>query len=306
MLCYVGEMIAVVDLARPSSSTSPRCTLLLAVALVFGPRGRSIRRRMTALGPMLVPRELLPRAIAWNSLAGQFAVDLRPGDRRRAGRRRRRRWPSPSPFALYLAALVATCPSARGVTRPVTSGGSRLAMVREGLVYVWTNKVVFGAISLDLARCSWAARPRCCRPSRATCCMSGPSGFGILRSATAIGAASVALYLARRPIRSARRPEACSSASRVFGLGNDRLRPLADALALGGGAGGARRGGHALGVRAPDAGAAGHARPDARARRRRSPPSSSRPPTSSASSAAASWRVSSGRSARWSSAASAR
>ena len=42
-------------------------------------------------------------------------------------------------------------PLIRGRTRPAVQAGSRLELVKEGLAYVYQNKVVLGAISLDLA-----------------------------------------------------------------------------------------------------------------------------------------------------------
>ena len=38
----------------------------------------------------------------------------------------------------------------RANTRPISQPGGRIEQIREGLTYVWTNKIIFGAISLDL------------------------------------------------------------------------------------------------------------------------------------------------------------
>ena len=40
--------------------------------------------------------------------------------------------------------------SIRTNVRPQVQPGSRWDLMKEGLSYVWTNKIVFGAISLDL------------------------------------------------------------------------------------------------------------------------------------------------------------
>ncbi|MGH6956203.1 MAG: MFS transporter, partial [Caulobacteraceae bacterium] len=102
---------------------------------------------------------------------------------------------------LYLAAIV-TISCVRGVTRPVSLGGSRLAMMREGLAYVWTNKVVFGAISLDLAAVILGGATALLPAFARDVLKVGPEGFGLLRAAPSAGAAVVALMLATRPIRS--------------------------------------------------------------------------------------------------------
>src|SRR5580704_12838747 len=200
MLCYVGEMVAASILTAAELFHFASVHLLLAVALVFGTSRSFYSPALTALGPMLVPRELLPRAIAWNSLAGQFAAIFGPAI---AGALIAAT-PAAAfaiPFMLYLAALVSIT-QVRGVTRPVSSGASRLAMVREGLVYVWTNKVVFGAISLDLAAVVLAGAMALLPAYARDVLKVGPQGFGELRSAIAIGSASMALYLSARPVRS--------------------------------------------------------------------------------------------------------
>ena len=198
--CYLGELIASSILTAAEVMHFASVPLLLAVALVFGTSRSFYSPALTALGPMLVPRELLPRAIAWNSLAGQFASIFGPAvagglivlspAAAFAG-----------PFLLYMAALVSIT-QLRGVTRPISHGGSRLAMMREGLAYVWTNKVVFGAISLDLAAVILAGAMALLPAYARDVLQVGPAGFGQLRSAVAVGSAAMALYLSARSVRS--------------------------------------------------------------------------------------------------------
>ena len=174
--------------------------LLLGVAVIFGTSRAFFSPALTALGPMLVPRELLPRAIAWNSLAGQFAsiigpaiagilIALSPGAAFEGA------------FGLYVAALVSVS-MIRGVTTPRAQPGSRWNLVKEGLVYVWTNKVVFGAISLDLAAVILGGATALLPAFARDVLKVGPEGFGLLRSAPAAGAATVAIYLSISPVRS--------------------------------------------------------------------------------------------------------
>jgi MFS family permease len=148
---------------------------------------------------MLVPREHLPRAIAWNSLAWQSAsiagpamagllIALSPGAS------------YATTLGLYLAAACALLMIRRS-TRPAAQPGSRLELVKEGLRYVWSNKVVFGAISLDLAAVILGGA-RALFPAFARDVLHvGPQGFGILQAGPALGATVVGLYLAAHPIR---------------------------------------------------------------------------------------------------------
>jgi MFS family permease len=200
MVCYVGELIASSILTAAELWHFASVPLLLGVALIFGTSRSFYSPALTALGPMLVPRELLPRAIAWNSLAGQFASIFGPAV---AGGLIA---VSPAsafgvPFLLYLAALISIT-QLRGVTRPISHGGSRMAMMREGLAYVWTNKVVFGAISLDLAAVILAGAAALLPAYARDVLQVGPAGFGYLRSAIAVGSAAMALFLSMRPVRS--------------------------------------------------------------------------------------------------------
>jgi MFS family permease len=200
LLCYAGELIPSATLAAAQTFGFASVPLLLGVALIFGASRAFLSPAGTALGPMLVPRELLPRSIAWNSLAGQFASIIGPA---LAGVLLA---VSPAAafvgaFGLYVATLVALS-LIRGETRPKAQPGSRWTLVKEGLTYVWTNKVVFGAISLDLAAVILGGATALLPAFARDVLKVGPEGFGLLRSAPSAGAALVAIYLSINPIRS--------------------------------------------------------------------------------------------------------
>ena len=200
MGCYAAELAPAATLTAAELFHFASVPLLLGVALIFGTSRAFFSPALTALGPMLVPRDLLPRAIAWNSLAGQFASIFGPFA---AGLLL---IASPAaafagPCLLFAAAFVSIV-QVRGVTRPEPHPGSRWEMVKEGLVYVWSNKVVFGAISLDLAAVILAGAMALLPAYARDVLKIGPEGFGAFRSAVAFGSAAMALLLASRPIRS--------------------------------------------------------------------------------------------------------
>ena len=199
-LCYIGELLPSAILAAAEIWHFASVPLLLAVALIFGASRSFMQPASTALGPMLVPRSLLPRAIAWNSLAGQFASIIGPAI---AGILIAL---SPAAafegsFVLYLGTLIALS-MIGGVTAPQAQPGSRWALVKEGLAYVWTNKVVFGAISLDLAAVILGGATALLPAFARDVLHVGPQGFGLLRSAPAAGAAVVAIWLSIQPLHS--------------------------------------------------------------------------------------------------------
>ncbi|HEX3918920.1 MAG TPA: MFS transporter, partial [Caulobacteraceae bacterium] len=197
--CYVAEMAPSAILAAAEMFHFASVPLLLAVAVIFGASRAFFYPALSALGPMLVPRELLPRAIAWNSLAGQFASIIGPA---LAGLLLAMSAAAAfqAAFFLYLAALISiSC--VRGVTRPRVQPGSRWALVQEGLAYVWTNKIVVGAISLDLCAVLLGGATALLPAFARDVLKVGPEGFGLLRSAPSAGAAIVAIYLSINPIR---------------------------------------------------------------------------------------------------------
>jgi hypothetical protein len=90
----------------------------------------------------------------------------------------------------------------RANTKPTPQPGSRWALVKEGLAYVWENKVVFGAISLDLFAVLLGGATALLPVFARDILKIGAEGFGVLRASPALGAAAVAIYLSARPIRS--------------------------------------------------------------------------------------------------------
>src|SRR5262249_25880811 len=67
--------------------------------------------------------------------------------------------------------------------------------------YVWNNKLVLGAISLDLFAVLLGGATGLLPVFARDILHVGPEGFGVLRSSPAVGALIVAGYLAVRPIR---------------------------------------------------------------------------------------------------------
>jgi len=147
---------------------------------------------------MLVPRALLPRAIAWNSLAWQSASIIGPalGGVLCAASPAISYSVSMGLYVLAAGALVMI----RGETRPAVQPGSRWALVKEGLSYVWSNRIVFGAISLDLFAVLLGGATALLPVYARDVLKVGAQGFGVLRAGTAVGAGGVAILLAIRPI----------------------------------------------------------------------------------------------------------
>lgn len=199
LACLAAEIACVLVLAvmalRPVTSLVP----IFWVAALFGASRAFLSPASGAMGPMLVPREALPRSIAWTSLGYQGASIIGP-------------WIggllcAVSPAAAYVGAAVLYAAAGgallamRANTRPELQPGSRLEQIREGLVYVWTNRIVLGAISLDLAAVLLGGATALLPVFARDVLNVGADGFGILRSGPGIGAAAMAFLLSRRPLR---------------------------------------------------------------------------------------------------------
>jgi len=214
-LCYAAEITTALVLVAASVFGFASLTLLLVLSAAFGASRAFMGPAGTALGPMLVPRSLLPRAIALNSLAWQGASIIGPA----IGGLLVALSPAASyagAAGLYLFAL-ACIAGIRGNTRPEVNPGSRWALMKEGLAYVWTNKIVFGAISLDLVAVLLGGATALLPVFARDVLHVGPEGFGLLRASPAIGATLVAIYLARNPIRRRAGPVMFAGVA-VFGL----------------------------------------------------------------------------------------
>lgn len=172
---------------------------IFAVSVMFGASRAFLSPASSAMGPMLVPRPLLPRAIAWNSLSWQSGSIIGPA----LGGLLLIHSPAlafGASLGLYLtAALLAL--AIRKNTRPETQPGSRVELIKEGLSYVWNNKIVFGSISLDLFAVILGGATALLPVFAKDVLHIGPGGFGLLRAAPAIGASLVGVYLASNPIR---------------------------------------------------------------------------------------------------------
>ncbi|RZJ91602.1 MAG: MFS transporter, partial [Brevundimonas sp.] len=199
LICYAGEITTAVILAAAALFNFASIPLLLVLSMLFGASRAFMGPSSTALGPMLVPKSLLPRAIAWNSLAWQGGSIIGPAIgglllTHSAG------LSYSVTTCLYLVAAVCVF-LIKGNTKPVVQAGSRWALIKEGLVYTWTNKIVFGAISLDMFAVLLGGATALLPVFARDVLHVGPEGFGLLRAGPAIGATLVAVVLASYPIR---------------------------------------------------------------------------------------------------------
>jgi MFS family permease len=179
---------------------------ILAIAAVQGAVNGFQPAAASALMPMLVPRDMLPKAIALSSLAFTTSAIAGPAlggllIAVGAGQGLGAQIAYGAALCFFLACAV--CIGLITVARqpPAPADATALAMIKEGLGYVWSNKIVLGAISLDLVVVFLAGAQALMPVFARDVLMVGPEGLGWLRAAPAIGAATVALVLASAPLQ---------------------------------------------------------------------------------------------------------
>ncbi len=175
-------------------------TALFAVAALLGVARGFAAPAFQALAPNLVPREILPRAIALSSMAWQSGGVVGPalGGYLYAVSPATPYLVAAGLFAFALSMLMKVPP----VPRPERVGSPAFwATAVEGIRYVRTNKLVFGSISLDLFAVLLGGATAMLPVFARDVLHAGPEGLGHLRAAPALGATLIAAVFAARPIR---------------------------------------------------------------------------------------------------------
>jgi MFS family permease len=173
--------------------------ILFAVAALLGVARAFAGPALGALAPNLVPRAILPRAIALGSTAWQTGAIAGPA----LGGLLYDVIPyAPYAFSAALFTVSAACLFAiPPIQRSTMAGGSPWRQMVDGLSYVRRNRLVLGAITLDLFAVLLggvvAMLPVFARDILAV----GADGLGPLRAAPAVGATLTALVFSVRPLR---------------------------------------------------------------------------------------------------------
>jgi MFS family permease len=174
--------------------------LIFALAAAHGVARVFVGPAMSAMVGNLVPPEILPKAIAYNSIAWQLASVIGPAA---AGFLFEAHAPLPYWMA---AALLGTAIVSVIAIRPMRAKSSdeRKHPVREmidGLRYTWNERFLLGAITLDLFAVLLGGATAMLPLYAHTILDIGATGLGWLRAAPAIGAALMALWFVFRPLK---------------------------------------------------------------------------------------------------------
>jgi MFS family permease len=175
--------------------------VLYAFAVLHGMVRVFISPSMAAIAPNIVPPQLIPRAIGFNSIAMQAGTIIGPAAYGFlfAADHALPYWCS-TVFTLGASIAIQSIrnlpPPAHDASRP-----HPLRQIVEGFHFVWRERFLFGCITLDLFAVLLGGATALMPVFARDILHVGPEGLGQMRAATAAGAAVVAFWLSFRPLR---------------------------------------------------------------------------------------------------------
>ncbi len=197
-LFQIVEGLAAAALALGSFSGWQSKESILIVVFIAGAARAFEAPTIQALVPGLVPAPLIPRAMAWFASAHQTATILGPalgGLLYTAG-----------PTAAYATAslLFLTASLLVALIRIERTAPNRepvsLRSLFAGIVFIRNQPVILGAISLDLFAVLLGGATALLPVYARDILAAGPVGLGLLRSAPAVGALTMSIFLARNMV----------------------------------------------------------------------------------------------------------
>lgn len=170
-----------------------------AILVVFGIERAFLAPASQSLAPNLVPPEDLPNAIAWNSTSWQTAMIVGPvagGLIYGFG--------SVAPYTVGVCFFAAAALMVFAIPKPAARSKAPVQSwetITAGFRYIKAEKVVLGAISLDLFAVLLGGAVALMPVFARDILDLGPWGLGLLRAAPGVGAVGMAVWLAAHPIR---------------------------------------------------------------------------------------------------------
>jgi MFS family permease len=198
--CYGGYAICsglLLLIAQDVRAVRPIYVVLILLGAVRSFNGTASR----AILPQLVPDEHFANAVAWNATTFQAATILGPS----LGGILYAAFHGPS--AVYATAMMTALGALASMLRIKTRTQFRrrepvsLKSVLAGLHFIWREKLILGAISLDLFAVLLGGAVALLPVYAREILHTGPWGLGLLRTAPGIGAAIMAIALTHWPLR---------------------------------------------------------------------------------------------------------
>lgn len=202
LLGVAFELASAVALVLFSALDMMSVAAILVIAFIFGMARAIANPAACAIMPSLVPKEDLPGGVAWSSATWQSAVVIGPGlggllYSFGAG------YAFGTTAALLIAALVATFLMRGRTIEPSASdsSGGDLAALLAGLTLIHRNKLLLGAISLDLFAVLFSGATALIPVFAKDILHVNSDWGGLLRTFQAVGGVVSAAVLTQLPLR---------------------------------------------------------------------------------------------------------
>lgn len=198
-VCLVVEFGCALGFLAFANAAAHEIWPIFGILLVLGTARAFWGPAAQSLAPNLVPQEALSNAITVNASAWQFASITGPA----AGGLLYGIGPSVA-FGTGAALLVLGFFAVLLIPKPPQRGSRQASSIETmlaGFRYIFSNKVVLGAISLDMFAVLMGGAVALLPIYAKDILQAGPAELGFLRAAPGVGAIVMALLLTRFPIR---------------------------------------------------------------------------------------------------------
>ena len=198
-VCLAIELACAAALFAFAGAQGHEVWQIFVVLVLLGTARAFANPAASSLAPNLVPPAALANAISMNVSAWQLASILGP-----VAGGLLYGISGPMAYATAAALIVAAVASisfVRGPSQRASEQATSLGTMLAGFRYIWHEKTVLGAISLDLFAVLMGGAVALMPVFARDILEVGPWGLGMLRAAPGIGAILTALLLAKLPIR---------------------------------------------------------------------------------------------------------
>ena len=200
MLANMIDASVALTLGLMTANDGLTLPLLYVMAALHGVARVFVGPSMSSIVPNIVPPQILPRAIAFNSMAWQTGTVIGPG----IGGILFGVIPALPYFLAATLLILASLAVAQIKPLPkveIKGTAHPFRQMIDGLHYTWNERFLLGAITLDLFAVLLAGATALLPVYARDILMVGSEGLGWLRGAPAAGATLMALWFSFRPLQ---------------------------------------------------------------------------------------------------------
>lgn len=193
------DLLIAVILTVASAADALTLPLLFTIAAMHGSARVFVGPAIGAIAPNIVPAALMPRAIAFSSIAWQAGSVVGPA----MGGLLFAAHPA-LPYGVSAVLLAGSCLCAAMIRKLPPSEANRdvhpVRQIFDGFRYVWNERFLLGCVTLDLFAVLLGGATALLPVFARDILHVGPEGLGQMRAAPALGAAVVAIWLSWKPL----------------------------------------------------------------------------------------------------------